>query len=217
MSMDFLRVDQKIPGQNYCCMSFVSPAEDTIEKKETFYFNKFLKSAAEKYKLNFNEIFADYMNFKRKYAELLQEDFNKLVNNKTNVRGIKVRGVFDTVEEASEMAKRLRENDKHFHVFVGQVGYWLPFDPDPDTIKDQKYLEEQLNDLVYNYEKNQVLAQQYFEDRKRDMIEKAMKEGRRIDPKEVEKGGIEVIDLRSDADRLAEVMDGNIHPSEIRN
>ena len=32
---DFLEVDQKIPGQNYCCISFISP-EKVIEQKNTF-------------------------------------------------------------------------------------------------------------------------------------------------------------------------------------
>ena len=40
---DFLEVDQKIPGQNYVCLSFISP-ENIIKNKELYnvkYFEKF--------------------------------------------------------------------------------------------------------------------------------------------------------------------------------
>jgi hypothetical protein len=203
--MDYLKVDKKIPGQNYVCLSFVSPDDDIFEKKETYYFNKFLKSAAEKYKYDFNEMFKDYQDFKYKYAEKLQEDFSRLVNNKTNMQGIKVRGVFETIEEASGHAKHLRETDKYFHVFVGQVGYWLPFDPNPDMIKDQNYMEQQLNDLVRNYQENQIKAQQYFEERKQQMVEKAVKEGRQITQEEIDKG-LDAIHIED-----------NVHPVEVSN
>ena len=41
--------------------------------------------------------------------------------------------------------------DNTFHVFVGQVGFWLPWDPEPSNISDEEYTESQLNDLVKNY------------------------------------------------------------------
>ena len=37
------------------------------------------------------------------------------------IRGLKVRGVYDTYEEASDRAKHLRDLDKYFHVFVVNV------------------------------------------------------------------------------------------------
>ena len=36
---DFLEVDQSIPGQNYACISFVSP-EEVLKKKELFMVHK---------------------------------------------------------------------------------------------------------------------------------------------------------------------------------
>ena len=41
-------------------------------------------------------------------------------------------------------------------MFVGQVGYWLPWDPSADTIGEQEYMEKQLNELMKNYKSNQV-------------------------------------------------------------
>ena len=39
---DFLEVDTKIPGQNYVCLSFVSP-EKILKRKELFFTTKFLE------------------------------------------------------------------------------------------------------------------------------------------------------------------------------
>ena len=41
MNEDFLNVDNRIPGQNYCCISFLSP-EKVMKNKEVFFVTKFL-------------------------------------------------------------------------------------------------------------------------------------------------------------------------------
>jgi hypothetical protein len=41
---------------------------------------------------------------------------------------LKVRGVYDTLREAQVRAKVLQRRDPNFNVFLGQVGYWLPWD-----------------------------------------------------------------------------------------
>ena len=35
---DFLEVDQSVPGQNYVCLSFLSP-ENVLKQKEMYYFH----------------------------------------------------------------------------------------------------------------------------------------------------------------------------------
>ena len=40
---DYLEQDDKIRGQNYVCLSFISP-EDTLKKKEHFFFEKFIET-----------------------------------------------------------------------------------------------------------------------------------------------------------------------------
>ena len=43
---DYLEVDDRIPGQNYVCISFVSP-EDVLQQKEFFtYFTDLWRSSA---------------------------------------------------------------------------------------------------------------------------------------------------------------------------
>ena len=40
---DFLSVDNPIPGQNFVCLSFVSP-DKILPQKNTFFIHNFLKS-----------------------------------------------------------------------------------------------------------------------------------------------------------------------------
>jgi len=96
-----------------------------------------------------------------------------------SVRGIKIRGVYADREDADNRAKELQELDPDFNVFVGEVGKWLPWDPDPNDencVKDQQYREKQLNDLMVGYKNNLRTSRKMQEERKRDMIEKAASE-----------------------------------------
>ena len=65
-------------------------------------------------------------------------------------------------EEAAKRAAELQRSDRAFHVFVGQVGYWLPWDPTPDNVQDQQYLEKELNELMKNYKSNQVQRDLFY-------------------------------------------------------
>jgi hypothetical protein len=92
--------------------------------------------------------------------------------NKTTLSGIKIRGVFATYEDACEHAKKLQGVDSYFNVFVGEVGKWLPFDPNPDSeaVKDSEYANEQLNNMMKSYLENQEKAKIYHEQRKNEMV-----------------------------------------------
>lgn len=54
-----------------------------------------------------------------------------------NVRGLKLRTyknkvVFQTLEEAQQAAEEINKKDGYFHVFVGESGKWMGWDPSPD-------------------------------------------------------------------------------------
>ncbi len=93
-----------------------------------------------------------------------------------SVRGLKIRGVFGTRQEADERANELQKIDSDFHVFVGEVGKWLPWDPDPNDVADQVYQEKELNDLMKGYKENLEKSKKMQQDRKEDMIRQAAKE-----------------------------------------
>tara|TARA_S200000501_G_scaffold338181_1_gene344843 strand:- start:910 stop:1776 length:867 start_codon:yes stop_codon:yes gene_type:complete len=213
---DYLEVDNPIPGQNYTCISFISP-ENTLAKKELFMFNKYMSQRCAEFETKLGEIVEksgdelrnqikedivsqlhDHMkysyekfnstfeDFKYKYNEQLEKQFNQFSDFKTSVRGVKVRGCFDTIQEAQNKAKELQRQDRSFHVFVGQVGYWLPWDPCADKVTDEEYLEEELNNMMKKYKENEVARDLLYEEEKRDKLKAAMQERLEAEKKQKE-------------------------------
>lgn len=168
---DQLLVDESIPSQNYVCLSFLSP-EAILKEKSVFLAEEFLKSLDISTQ-NTEEAFKVFL---LKNETKLQDKFNKQVNFKTNIRGVKVRGVFNTIEEAKIHASGLQHSDKNFHVFVGQVGYWLPWDPSPQNIAESEYQNTQLNELMHEYKKNRVAKEMFFQKQVHEMKDSAIKE-----------------------------------------
>jgi hypothetical protein len=88
------------------------------------------------------------------------------------IRGFKFRGAFETQEEANKHAKEIQKNlDPDFHVFVGEGFKWLPWDQDPETVNNQEYHEEALNELSKAYKENLMLKKQHENERKKKAIE----------------------------------------------
>lgn len=173
--VDYLEVDEPIPGQNFVCLSFVSP-ESIIQSKESFKVAKFLQSYAKDKDLDIKKVMKDYDDFTYKYNDEIQRDFDKENNFQTNVRGLKVRGTYSTKEEAERRAKSLQNIDSDFHVFVGQVGYWLPWDPCADKIEDEHYIDTQLNEMMQKYKENNIDRDIFYEEEKRDKVKAAREE-----------------------------------------
>ena len=175
---DFLESDPQIRGQNYCCLSFVSP-EEILNNKNVFFVHKFLKTIAKNYDLDEESVENKYKDFMYINQEKLESEFYEKNEFKTTVRGIKVRGSYDTLQEAQAKAKKLQQNDKNFNVYIGQVGFWLPWDPNPHNIDSQEYAESELNTLVKKYRENQEKKDQHFQeniDYAREQAEKQKQE-----------------------------------------
>ena len=173
--VDYLEVDDPIGGQNYVCLSFISP-ESMIESKESFKVAKFLQSVCKDKDMDFNLVMNQYKDFTYRFSDELQRDYDKECNMKTNIRGVKVRGVYSTKEEAERRAKKLQGLDSSFHVFVGQVGYWLPWDPCADGIEDEKFINDGLNDMMQKYKENNISKDILYEQEKREKMKKAQED-----------------------------------------
>ena len=175
--IDYLEVDDVIAGQNYVCLSFLSP-ESLIQDKAAFKCVKFLQSYCKDSKLKFDEVYSQYLDFTYKHEEKLQRDFDEQNDFQTSLRGIKVRGVFDTREAAQQKAKKLSQKDSAFHTFVGQMGYWLPWDPNPDKVGEEVFQDGRLNDMMGKYQENSVNRDMFYDEQKREKIAASMEEVR---------------------------------------
>lgn len=195
---DFLDEDKPIRGQNYVCLSFISP-EDILIQKDTYFFNKFvdsfsknmdelLKSLKERYPndgetfdllrenysyiFNVKELHEQFNFYKSQNGEDLEKEFHVLQEYRPTIRGIKVRGTFDTLKEAQVRAEVLKRMGDKFDIFIGQVGCWCPWSPNPNDLENQEYAETQLNTLMKKYKENITNKEAEFGSRKEEKMEK---------------------------------------------
>lgn len=194
--VDYLEEDSTLRGQNYVCLSFLSP-EDVLANKETWIFERYMHAIGNEIKdlfenlsnkypdekgvfktltENYSHLFTKdlmqehYRFFKSFHGENLDKEFHELNEFRTSVRGIKVRGVFDTLKEAQNRAEYLKKHGDKFDIFIGQVGVWCPWSPNPNEIQDQEYTETQLNTVMKQYKENMDLKDIAFEQRKQSKI-----------------------------------------------
>jgi hypothetical protein len=165
--------------------------------KSTEKFFDFLNFVSFKYNLNVENVLADfgdfvkeeepklkaaaaieddYKNFMDKNEERLNTQFNRENGFQTSTRGLKIRGVFPTQEEAEIKCKKLRESDPNHDIYVGPVGIWIPWDPDAYKTGRVEFMEEELNQLHSEKIKNEARAKQEFENRVKETKRKAIED-----------------------------------------
>ena len=203
--VDYLDEDKPLRGQNFACLSFISP-EDVLIDKEIFFFSKFIEGFSaqatelldglkKKYPddegiidvlkenhahfFDVKEMQDQYKFYKGLNSQVLESDFLKINDFKTSMRGIKVRGVFDTLKEAQTRAEVLKRMGDKFDIYVAQVGCWCPWSPNPEDLQDQEYAESTLNTLMKKYKENLQSKDEVYEQRKLDKITKAKQDNDR--------------------------------------
>jgi len=137
-------------------------------------FNDFVKE--EDVKLRDYSVADDYKTFLDKSEENLNEQFNRQHKFQTSVRGLKIRGVYPTQDEAEIKCKKLRESDPNHDIYVGPVGMWIPWDPDAYKTGRIEFMEEELNQLHSEKIKNEAKAKVEFDRRIKDAKKKAIED-----------------------------------------
>jgi len=161
-------------------------------------FRQFLNFISYKHNFDFNKLTEDYDDFIKEEVKLLKnitvEDefktflehneekletiYNQQSSVETNTKGIKVRGCFPSQEEAELRCKLVRQVDPNHDVYVGPVGTWMPWNPEAYKTGKVEYLEEELNQLMAEKQKNESKAKENFDDRIRDSKRRAMEENK---------------------------------------
>lgn len=199
---DYLDEDKPIRGQNYVCLSFLSP-EDVLANKDVFFFEKYMAQYLSQMHELFNNLKTKYTDdsalfdamkennpqffnpdafqedfriFKGNHSAQLESEFLEKNEFRTSVRGIKVRGSFETLKEAQNRAEVLKRMGDKFDIFVGQVGCWCPWSPNPNDLENCEYTEAQLNTLMKKYQENMSLRDEFFEQRKHEKVQQAKKQ-----------------------------------------
>lgn len=90
--------------------------------------------------------------------------------------GLKIRGCFNTRDDAARHAKKLQKEDGLVDIYVVDMYQWLLIPPKSSHVGEVHYCEEKLEEIFSKYNENQSMAARMFEERKRDMMAKP-KEG----------------------------------------
>ena len=195
---DYLKEDELIPNQQFCCVSFVEPHADTVVEKMKYIFKKYMEELFSDNGVKRRERLANYCKMssdEKKEVEidaggnLFKEELESWIGNKmedlthhfkrdnpemdgVTVRGLKVRGTFPNVKLAKRHADKLSRDDETFNIFVGEVGKWIPFNPININDVKPEYFNEQLNQVVHGHMNQKELTKQHYKERKNHMAKR---------------------------------------------
>ena len=194
-------------------------------------YTQFMSFLSFKYNLNFDDLTKDlqefcteekgnifntgladeYKTFMDNNEDRLDDSFNDKHNFQTSVRGLKIRGSYPSQQEAELRCKMLREVDPNHDVFVGPVGMWMPYHPEAYKTGRVEYLEDELNQLMHEKNKNEASAKVEFDKRIKEAKVKAMEENKK---KAMESGNVLTQTLDKDGN-LVSVNDINTMESNM--
>ena len=137
---------------------------DTLVEEFQQYTRKNLRELSE------HKLQEEYDTYLFAHGQKLEEEFFKLNEFRTTMRGIKVRGVFSSEAEASAKAKRLQKTDPSFNIYLGHVGKWMAWEPDPNKVGEQEYANEELNTLMKKYRENEENRDVFYNEQKKTRI-----------------------------------------------
>lgn len=234
--VDYLKVDEPISGQRFACVSFVEPKNaDLLAKRESFFMTKFMQSfltdyeQALKYKMengeekmsedvkdnlniSYDNLSDKYELFKSLHLKKMQTDFENMdeAHMETTVRGFKVRGCYPTQAIAQQMARDYHSQEPFADVFLSQVGYWCPWNPQNVGDIEPEYDEEQLNQLVKSKMDEQAKRDLQFQERKQASMKQIQEEEK---AKQVERNeDVKVMEVNDE--ELLEVLDDDLDLNE---
>ena len=151
----------------------------------------FLGYMSQKYSLRFDAVLAEYEGFQKAHASTpeitysemddqyrtwldanetrLNAEFDKANEFRTSVRGLKIRDVFGSIEEAKARLKKYTNLDANrLDIYICEVGKWLPFHPEISEIAKAggsvQYANEQLNELMQKRIENEVQKDAFWQE-----------------------------------------------------
>lgn len=195
--VSFLSPDKLLRQKEQYFMNAFLKQVDT--KKSFERYQAFLRFLSYKYNLSFDDVLKDvnefveaekdtfcnenfydeYQTFIEKREEELTREFSKQHDFQTNVRGLKIRGSYETQEEAEMRCKHLRKNDPNHDIYVGPVGVWMPWEPDAYKTGKVEYLEKDLNQLMKEKIHNTEVQKKEFDERVKQSKINAIEENKK--------------------------------------
>lgn len=173
--------------------------------------------AVRKEEVKKTDIREQYEIFLLKNEKDLQEMYDNKVEFRTNIRGVKVRRAFPTVEEAQVFSKVLQRRYPKDNLYIGKVGAWLPWDPSEHLMPEVEYAEKELNELMRKYKENESNKEMFFAEQREEAIKAQKEENERrkkanAAEKALEDAGVNRANTGGAAQ--LEAASRSVHPSE---
>jgi hypothetical protein len=159
----------------------------------------FVAFLSDKYSIKIDDIMKDFREFEKTHKEDIkktdvpeqyqvflmnhekevQEKFDREVNFQCNTRGVKIRRVFPSYEEAQLWVKVLQRKYPKDNLFIGRVGCWLPWEPSEHLMENIEYANAQLNELMRKYKENEGNRELFFAEEREESIKKQKEDNAR--------------------------------------
>jgi hypothetical protein len=199
---DFLDQDPPVRGQRYVLLSFLSP-ESVLQEKAVYFLSAFLKGLASDVGVlldSLKERFKDAPEvvdmvaslrerhdylfddaalkqerdaFVEQHLDRLEGEFAAAHQFRTSIRGIKVRGSYESLEEAKMRAELLKKRDTYCDTYIAEVGCWCPWDPSPNAVGEAVHAETDLNTIMKKYKENIDAGKTAYELRRQTLVDKS--------------------------------------------
>ena len=75
--------------------------------------------------------------------------------NNLEIRGFKVRGMYNSEEDAKARCKSLYNVESTVNTYVGNIGHWVAWEDNSDNAEDFEYANDELNNLMKAHKENQ--------------------------------------------------------------
>jgi hypothetical protein len=105
---------------------------------------------------------------------------------KTEKYGLRIMGIFDTIEEASDHIEEFEEDEKMFDTVVAELYKFLPSYPS-FAKESQKDIDKLLNEKIINYKREREIAKIKFETRKNKLMSNKDRYIEKNEPPPIEK------------------------------
>ena len=92
-----------------------------------------------------------------------------------NIRAVKFRGAFSSMEEAEKAVKELEKEDPYFKIFIGESGKWLEFDPPVERVEKEKSTNKQQQRIIDEQRKQRMAKMNELAGKHKQNIDKKEK------------------------------------------
>ncbi len=141
----------------------------------------------------------------------------EVIDTEHRVRAFKIRGVYPSYEKAQKRCEEIKKFDKYHHIFVADVGKWLPWDDSAENAEEAVYAEPKLNEMMKAYKDSQSKAAEYNEERKIKAHAEAMKKKKEAKKAKEEEEEAEAADpdgLKNDVE-TKNIIEANINANTL--